>query len=146
MRMASHPAKERKVSPSASSKIDGIIKHLFLPMLNMPTPDRTCFQADDDDVLRQVAEECPAALESEAAFVEHMVALYRRFQSNELAKDVPDQPKPQSKPQSKQQLKQEPIQESKQDPTPKQDPKQDPKLLLGQQQLAVHALNHVAEV
>ena len=132
MRMASHPAKERKVSPSASSKIDGIIKHLFLPMLSMPTPDRTCFQPDDDDVLRQVAEECPAALESEAAFVEHMVALYRKFQSSELAKDLSDQPKPQSKPQfkvdSKPQCKQEPKQEAKQEPKPKQDPKQDSKL------------------
>ena len=34
-------SKERKVSQSASCKIDSIIKQLFLPMLGMPTPERT---------------------------------------------------------------------------------------------------------
>ena len=84
MRMASHPpspsVKERKVSQSASCKIDCIVKQLFLPMLGMPTPDRTSFQPDDDtQVIRQVAEECPGALASEADFVEYMVVLYRKF-------------------------------------------------------------------
>ena len=86
MRMASHPpspsVKERKVSQSASCKIDCIVKQLFLPMLGMPTPDRTSFQPDDDtQVIRQVAEDCPGALASEADFVEYMVVLYRKFQA-----------------------------------------------------------------
>ncbi len=88
MRMASHPpspisennCKERKVSQSASCKIDCIIKQLFLPMLGMPTPERTSFQAEDDTILRQVAEECSAALVSERDFVDYMVILYRKFQ------------------------------------------------------------------
>jgi hypothetical protein len=87
MRMASLPpspsVKERKVSQSASCKIDNIIRQLFLPMLGMPTPDKTSFQSDDDtQVIRQVAEECPAALASEADFVEYMVVLYRKFQTH----------------------------------------------------------------
>lgn len=81
--MASQPAspcvKERKVSQSASCKIDCIIKQLFVPMLSMPTPDRTSFLADEDAVMRQLTEECPAALASEADFVEYMLVLYRRF-------------------------------------------------------------------
>jgi hypothetical protein len=85
--MASLPpspsVKERKVSQSASCKIDNIIRQLFLPMLGMPTPDKTSFQSDDDtQVIRQVAEECPAALASEADFVEYMVVLYRKFQTH----------------------------------------------------------------
>ena len=88
MRMATQPppsspsVKERKVSQSASCKIDCIIKQLFLPMLGMPTPDHTSFQPDNDTlVIRQVAEECPAALQSEVEFVQYMVVLYRRFQA-----------------------------------------------------------------
>jgi hypothetical protein len=80
--------KERKVSQSASCKIDCIIKQLFLPMLGMPTPDRTCFQPDDDTlVIRQVAEECPAALVSEVEFVQYMVVLYRKFQAQNACED-----------------------------------------------------------
>jgi hypothetical protein len=84
--MASHPpspmssVKERKVSQSASCKIDCIIKQLFLPMLGMTTPEKTSFQAEEDTILRQVAEECPSALGSEQDFVEYMVVLYRKFQ------------------------------------------------------------------
>jgi len=83
MRMASQPVspcvKERKVSQSASCKIDCIIRQLFVPMLRMSTPDRTSFLADEDAVMRQLAEECPTALASEADFVEYMLVLYRRF-------------------------------------------------------------------
>ena len=77
--------KERKVSQSASCKIDCIIRQLFLPMLGMPTPDKTSFLADEDALIRQVAEECPTALASEADFVEYMVVLYRKFQRDEGA-------------------------------------------------------------
>ena len=91
MRMCSHPpspcVKERKVSQSASCKIDSIIKQLFLPMLNMPTPEKTSFQPDDDTLIRQVADECPAALASEADFVDYMVVLYRKFQKDERVRD-----------------------------------------------------------
>ena len=95
MRMATQPppppspsVKERKVSQSASCKIDCIIKQLFLPMLNMPTPDRTSFQPDDDTlVIRQVAEECPEALMSEVEFVQYMVVLYRKFQAQNACED-----------------------------------------------------------
>ena len=87
MRRASQPpspcVKERKVSQSASCKIDCIIRQLFLPMLGMPTPDKTSFLAEEDTLIRQVAEECPAALASEADFVEYMVVLYRKFQKDE---------------------------------------------------------------
>ena len=88
MRMASAPpsppsVKERKISQSASSKIDSIIKQLFLPMLDMPTPEKTSFQLDDDTALiRQVAEECPGALASESDFVDYMVVLYRKFNTS----------------------------------------------------------------
>ena len=88
MRMASQPTspcvKERKVSQSASCKIDCIIKQLFVPMLSMPTPDKTSFLADEDAVMRQLTEECPAALASEADFVEYMLVLYRRFHKEGL--------------------------------------------------------------
>ena len=58
MRMSTG-AKERKVSQSAPSKIDSIVKQLFLPMLVMPTPSHTSFQAEDCEelLLRQVAQE-----------------------------------------------------------------------------------------
>ncbi len=74
--------KERKVSQSASCKIDSIIRQLFLPMLGMPTPERTSFLAEDaeDQLLRQVAQERPAALSTESDFVDYMVLLYRKFQ------------------------------------------------------------------
>ena len=77
-------AKERKVSQSAPSKIDSIVKQLFLPMLVMPTPSHTSFQAEDCEelLLRQVAQDRPGALGSEQAFVEYMVVLYRRFQAS----------------------------------------------------------------
>jgi hypothetical protein len=90
MRMSSpslSPAiKERKTSQSASSKIDSIIKQLFLPMLNMPTPERTSFLPEDseDQLLRQVAQEKPEALTSETEFVDYMVLLYRKFQKDKV--------------------------------------------------------------
>ena len=76
------PVKERKVSQSASCKIDSIIRQLFLPMLGMPTPERTSFLAEDaeDQLLRQVAQERPDALGTESVFVDYMVLLYRKFQ------------------------------------------------------------------
>jgi hypothetical protein len=74
--------KERKVSLSASCKVDNIIRQLFVPMLSMPTPERTSFLAEDvdDQLLRQVAQERPSVLASEIAFVDYMVLLYRKFQ------------------------------------------------------------------
>ena len=94
MRMSSpslSPAiKERKTSQSASSKIDSIIKQLFLPMLNMPTPERTSFLPEDseDQLLRQVAQEKPEALTSETEFVDYMVLLYHKFQQlSDLGKE-----------------------------------------------------------
>ena len=74
--------KERKVSLSASCKVDNIIRQLFVPMLSMPTPERTSFLAEDvdDQLLRQVAQERPGVLASEIAFVDYMVLLYRKFQ------------------------------------------------------------------
>ncbi len=78
-------SKERKVSQSASCKIDSIIKQLFLPMLGMPTPERTSFLAEDaeDQLLRQVAQERPETLATESDFVDYMVLLYRKFQRND---------------------------------------------------------------
>ena len=78
--------KERKTSQSASSKIDSIIKQLFLPMLSMPTPERTSFLPEDseDHLLRQVAQEKPGALASETDFVDYMVLLYRKFQKDRV--------------------------------------------------------------
>jgi len=74
------PVKERKVLQSASSKIDSIIHQLFIPMLSMPTPCYTSFVPESDtSFLRQVADEHPEALESEAEFVQYMVGLYRKF-------------------------------------------------------------------
>ena len=49
----------------------------------MPTPEKTSFQPDDDTLIRQVAEECPAALACETDFVDYMVVLYRKFQKDE---------------------------------------------------------------
>jgi hypothetical protein len=86
--------KERKVSQSASSKIDCIIKQLFLPMLTMPTPERTSFLPEDaeDQLLRQVAQEKPGALSTESDFVDYMVLLYRKFHkdSHKESKDRND--------------------------------------------------------
>ena len=88
MRMSATPSssasvKERKVSQSASCKIDSIIRQLFLPMLSMPTPERTSFLPEDaeDHLLRQVAQERPGALATETDFVDYMVVLYRRYQA-----------------------------------------------------------------
>lgn len=83
--------KERKVSQSASCKIDSIIRQLFLPMLGMPTPERTSFLAEDaeDQLLRQVAQERPAALSTESDFVDYMVVLYRKFQRELSAPILP---------------------------------------------------------
>ena len=80
--IASPAVKERKVSLSASCKVDNIIRQLFMPMLSMPTPERTSFLAEDaeDQLLRQVAQERPSVLASEVAFVDYMVLLYRKFQ------------------------------------------------------------------
>ena len=82
MRMSTVP-KERKVSQSASCKIDNIVKQLFLPMLTMPTPAHTSFQPEDaeEGLMRQVAQERPAVLGSEGSFVDYMVQLYRKFHS-----------------------------------------------------------------
>ena len=79
--MASPSVKERKTSQSASSKIDSIVRQLFLPMLCMPAPPQTSFLPEDADdaILRQVAQDRPGALASEADFVEYMVGLYRKF-------------------------------------------------------------------
>ena len=76
------PVKERKISQSASCKIDSIVRQLFLPMLGMPTPERTSFLPEDgeDQVMRQVAQERPDALSTESEFVAYMVLLYRKFQ------------------------------------------------------------------
>jgi len=78
------PVKERKVSQSASSKIDSIIRQLFLPMLTMPTPPHTSFLPESSDalLLRQVADDHPEAVATESEFVRHMVDLYRRFSSS----------------------------------------------------------------
>ena len=75
-------SKERKVSQSASSKIDSIVCQLFLPMLGMLTPEMTSFQPEDSEeaLVRQVAAERPGVMGSEADFIEYMVQLYRRFQ------------------------------------------------------------------
>lgn len=81
--------KERKTSQSASSKIDSIVRQLFVPMLCMPTPDRTSFLAEDneDQILRQVAQECPSALASESKFMDYMVLLYHKFQRESPGSD-----------------------------------------------------------
>lgn len=81
--------KERKVSQSASCKIDSIVRQLFLPMLGMPTPERTSFLAEDmeDQLLRQVAQERPGVLATEVEFVDYMVLLYRKFQRDSTASD-----------------------------------------------------------
>ena len=81
--------KERKVSQSASCKIDSIVRQLFLPMLGMPTPERTSFLAEDmeDQLLRQVAQERPGVLATEVEFVDYMVLLYRKFQRDSGVSD-----------------------------------------------------------
>ena len=80
--VTSTAVKERKVSQSASCKIDSIVRQLFLPMLSMPTPERTSFLAEDveDQLLRQVAQERPDILATETDFVDYMIILYRKFQ------------------------------------------------------------------
>lgn len=80
MRMSAVP-KERKVSQSASCKIDNIVKQLFLPMLTMPTPDHTSFQPEDaeEGLMRLVAQDRPAVMGNESTFVDYMVQLYRKF-------------------------------------------------------------------
>ena len=81
MRM-SVTVKERKVSQSAPSKIDSIVRQLFIPMLGMPTPPHTSFVPEDCEeiLLRQVAQDKPDSMGSEAAFIDCMVQLYRKFQ------------------------------------------------------------------
>ena len=87
--ITSAPVKERKVSQSASCKIDSIVRQLFLPMLGMPTPERTSFLAEDveDQLLRQVAQERPGVLATEVDFVDYMVVLYRKFQRESSTSD-----------------------------------------------------------
>jgi hypothetical protein len=82
MRM-SVSVKERKISQSAPSKIDSIVRQLFVPMLGMSTPAYTSFMPEDceETLLRQVSHEKPDSMGSEAAFIECMVQLYRKFQS-----------------------------------------------------------------
>jgi hypothetical protein len=89
MRMSTPTSKERKVSQSASSKIDNIIRQLFMPMLGMSTPAFTSFLAEDaeDLLLRQVALERPEALTSEIDFVDYMVHLYQKFQDDKKIKN-----------------------------------------------------------
>ena len=84
MRM-SVAAKERKISQSAPAKIDSIVRQLFIPMLSMPTPPHTSFVPEDceEALLRQVAQDKPDSMGSEAAFIECMVQLYRKFQSGQ---------------------------------------------------------------
>ena len=88
--------KERKVSQSAPSKIDSIVRQLFIPMLGMPTPPYTSFVPEDceDVLLRQVAQDRPDSMVSEAAFIESMVQLYRKFQTHSVcpsaAESAPD--------------------------------------------------------
>ena len=78
--------KERKVSPSASCKIENIIKQLFLPMLNMPTPSFTSFQAEDheDLVIKAISNYKPEVMRTEDCFIDYMVTLYRKFNQENL--------------------------------------------------------------
>ena len=73
--------KERKSSQSASSKIDNIIKQLFLPMLNMSPPSRTSFLPEDTEgrFMRHLGNEHPDIMEKESLFVDHMLTLYRKY-------------------------------------------------------------------
>jgi len=82
MRMSSE-VKERKVSQSAPSKIDSIVRQLFLPMLNIPTPEYTSFLLEDSDdlLVYRIARDKPDVVGSEAAFIEYMVGLYQKFQA-----------------------------------------------------------------
>ena len=59
--MASPSVKKRKASQSASSKIDSIVRQLYLPMLCVPAPPQTSFLPEDaaEAILRQVAQERP---------------------------------------------------------------------------------------
>ena len=87
--------KERKISQSAPSKIDSIVRQLFIPMLGMPTPSYTSFAQEDCDeaLLRQVAQDKPDAMGSEAAFIDCMVQLYRKFQcGHECSPDAASAP------------------------------------------------------
>jgi hypothetical protein len=90
MRMSVVP-KERKISQSAPSKIDSIVRQLFVPMLSMPTPSHTSFLMEDceETLLRQVAQDKPDSMGSEAVFIECMVQLYRKFQSCQEAVSLP---------------------------------------------------------
>ena len=88
MTISQAPVKERKISQSASSKIDSIIRQLFLPMLSMQLPESTSFTALDEDaeceaediILQQVTKKNPTAMNSQGEFVAYMVQLYQRFQ------------------------------------------------------------------
>ena len=89
MTMSQAPVKERKVSQSASSKIDSIIRQLFLPMLSMPLPESTCFTSLEEDaepediIMQQVTKKNPSAMSSEGEFVAYMVKLYQSFQQSD---------------------------------------------------------------
>ena len=87
MTMPASSLKERKVSQSASCKIDCIVRQLFLPMLSMPLPESTSFLEEEESVesllMQQIAKENPSAVGSEKDFVEYMVQLYQRFQQGE---------------------------------------------------------------
>ncbi len=69
-------------------------------MLNMPTPERTSFLAEDseDQLLHQVARDHPCVLATESEFVDYMVLLYKKFQVNlgQGSKDLKDPPIPYS--------------------------------------------------
>ena len=93
MRM-SVAVKERKISQSAPSKIDSIVRQLFIPMLGMPTPAYTSFAQEDceEALLRQVAQDKPDAMGSEAAFIDCMVQLYRKFQCGHECSDAASAP------------------------------------------------------
>jgi hypothetical protein len=82
MRMSSE-VKERKVSQSAPSKIDSIVRQLFLPMLSIPTPEYTSFLLEDSDdlLVYRIARDKPDVVGSEAAFIEYMLGLYQKFQA-----------------------------------------------------------------
>jgi hypothetical protein len=79
----SSEVKERKVSQSAPSKIDSIVRQLFLPMLSIPTPEYTSFLLEDgeDMLVYRIARDKPNVVGSEAEFIEYMLGLYQKFQA-----------------------------------------------------------------
>ncbi len=88
--------KEQKVTQSASSKIDNIVRQLYLPMLCMPTPERTSFLTEDavvdNPILDRISHENPEALATESNFMDYVALLYNRTH-NETSFDhdvIPD--------------------------------------------------------